>query len=68
METNGNGTLIDLQNVFKSYETGAGEVPVLKDINLQVGQGEFIGLVGPSGSGKSTLLNVITGIDQPTSG
>jgi putative ABC transport system ATP-binding protein len=43
-------------------------VPVLKDINLQVGQGEFIGLVGPSGSGKSTLLNMITGIDRPTSG
>jgi len=62
------GTLIDLDGVFKSYETGAGEVPVLKDINLQVRGGEFIGLVGPSGSGKSTLLNMITGIDRPTSG
>jgi putative ABC transport system ATP-binding protein len=62
------GTLIDLHGVFKSYETGAGEVPVLKDINLQVRGGEFIGLVGPSGSGKSTLINVITGIDRPTSG
>jgi putative ABC transport system ATP-binding protein len=61
-------TLIDLDGVFKSYETGAGEVPVLKDINLQVRGGEFIGLVGPSGSGKSTLLNMITGIDRPTSG
>ena len=68
METNGNGTLIDLQSVFKSYETGAGEVPVLRDVNLQVGQGEFVGLVGPSGSGKSTLLNMITGIDRPSSG
>ena len=68
METNANGTLIDLQNVFKSYENAAGEVPVLKDINLRVGQGEFIGLVGPSGSGKSTLLNMITGIDRPASG
>jgi putative ABC transport system ATP-binding protein len=63
-----NGTLIDLHGVFKSYETGAGEVPVLKDINLQVEGGEFIGLVGPSGSGKSTLINMITGIDRPTSG
>ena len=62
------GSLIDLHGVFKSYETGAGEVPVLKDINLQVRGGEFIGLVGPSGSGKSTLLNMITGIDRPTSG
>jgi putative ABC transport system ATP-binding protein len=62
------GTLIDLHEVFKSYETGAGEVPVLKDVNLQVRGGEFIGLVGPSGSGKSTLINMITGIDRPTSG
>jgi putative ABC transport system ATP-binding protein len=61
-------TLIDLHGVFKSYETGAGEVPVLKDIDLQVRAGEFIGLVGPSGSGKSTLINMITGIDRPTSG
>jgi len=44
-----NGTLIELHSVFKSYQTGAGQVPVLKDINLQVGEGEFIGLVGPSG-------------------
>jgi len=63
-----NRTLIELHSVFKSYETGAGQVPVLKDINLQVGEGEFIGLVGPSGSGKSTLINMITGIDRPTSG
>lgn len=61
-------TLIDLRNVFKSYETGAGEVSVLKDINLQVGEGEFVGIVGPSGSGKSTLINMFTGIDRPTKG
>jgi putative ABC transport system ATP-binding protein len=63
-----NGSLIDLRGVFKSYESGAGEVPVLKDIHLRVEGGEFIGLVGPSGSGKSTLINMITGIDRPTSG
>jgi len=63
-----NHALIDLSNVFKSYETGAGEVPVLKDVNLQVGEGEFVGIVGPSGSGKSTLINMFTGIDRPTSG
>ena len=66
-QSNGH-TLIDLRRVFKSYETGAGEVPVLKDINLQVGGGEFVGIVGPSGSGKSTLINMVTGIDRPTSG
>jgi len=60
--------LIDMRSVFKNYETGAGQVPVLKDIDLRVGEGEFIGLVGPSGSGKSTLINMITGIDRPTSG
>ncbi len=60
--------LIDLRGVFKSYESGAGEVPVLKDINLQVSEGEFISVIGPSGSGKSTMLNMITGIDRPTSG
>jgi putative ABC transport system ATP-binding protein len=63
-----NHSLIDLRDVFKSYKTGAGEVSVLKDINLQVGEGEFVGLVGPSGSGKSTLINMFTGIDRPTSG
>jgi len=60
--------LIDLQGVFKSYETGAGEVPVLNDINLKVREGEFISVVGPSGSGKSTMLNMVTGIDRPTDG
>jgi putative ABC transport system ATP-binding protein len=70
MQTHGsNGkALIDLQGVFKSYETGAGEVPVLKDINLKVREGEFVSVVGPSGSGKSTMLNMITGIDRPTDG
>jgi putative ABC transport system ATP-binding protein len=64
----GNHTLIDLCGVYKSYRTGAGEVPVLKDVNLQVGEGEFVGIVGPSGSGKSTLINMFTGIDRPTRG
>lgn len=60
--------LIDLQDVVKTYETAAGGVTVLKDISLQVRNGEFVGVVGPSGSGKSTLLNMITGIDRPTEG
>ena len=42
-ERSTNHSLIDLRNVFKSYKTGAGEVPVLKDINLQVKEGEFVG-------------------------
>ena len=60
--------VIDLRDVIKTYETGAGGVTVLNGISLQVRPGEFISVVGPSGSGKSTLLNMITGIDHPTSG
>jgi ABC-type lipoprotein export system ATPase subunit len=63
-----NGALIDLRDVVKTYETGAGDVTVLKGITLQVQPGEFVSVVGPSGSGKSTLLNMITGIDRPTRG
>jgi putative ABC transport system ATP-binding protein len=64
----GSDALVDLRAVHKSYRAGASVVPVLKDINLQVGQGEFVGIVGPSGSGKSTLINMLTGIDRPTRG
>jgi putative ABC transport system ATP-binding protein len=70
MQTDGSSghALINLRGVFKSYETGAGDVPVLKDINLKVREGEFVSVVGPSGSGKSTMLNMITGIDRPSDG
>ena len=44
------------------------EVTVLKGIDLEIGNGEFVSIVGPSGNGKSTLLNMITGIDRPTDG
>ena len=59
---------IELRDVFKSYETGAGEIAVLRDVSLQVPPGDFVSIVGPSGSGKSTMLNMITGIDHPTRG
>jgi putative ABC transport system ATP-binding protein len=68
MATEHNGALISLDDVVKTYETGAGGVTVLKNITLKVQAGEFVSIVGPSGSGKSTLLNMITGIDRPTSG
>jgi len=68
VESSTNQALIDLRDVVKTYETGAGGVTVLRDITLQMRPGEFVGVVGPSGSGKSTLLNMITGIDRPTSG
>ena len=60
--------LISLTHVRKVYKTKAGELEVLKDIDFQVGAGEFVSIVVPSGSGKSTLINMITGIDRPTEG
>jgi putative ABC transport system ATP-binding protein len=60
--------LIDLRDLVKNYPSGGGEVTVLKDINLTIGSGEFVSVMGPSGSGKSTLINMITGIDRPTGG
>lgn len=60
--------LIDLNNIVKTYKTGAGEFTALNGIDLKIGQGEFVSVVGKSGCGKSTMLNMITGIDRPTSG
>lgn len=60
--------LIELAGVEKAYQTEAGRFLALKGINLTIGHGEFVGIVGKSGSGKSTLINMITGIDRPTAG
>ncbi len=66
--TNGNGNVVDVREVIKSFPVGDGEITVLKGISFQVKSGEFVSIVGPSGNGKSTLLNMITGIDRPTDG
>ncbi|MBR3833882.1 MAG: ABC transporter ATP-binding protein [Lachnospiraceae bacterium] len=60
--------MLELKNIYKNYYQGNMEVPVLKDINLSVEEGEYIAIMGPSGSGKSTLMNIIGCIDTPTSG
>jgi putative ABC transport system ATP-binding protein len=60
--------IINLQGVGKVFEGPAGPIHALRDVNLKINPGEFIGVQGPSGSGKSTLINMITGIDRPTSG
>ena len=60
--------MISLQHVSKTYETPAGKFSALKEIDLHIHQGEFVGVVGKSGSGKSTLLNMVAGIDRPSSG
>ncbi len=60
--------LIEMRDVVKVYSTAAGNFNALKNINLQVQAGEFVGIIGKSGAGKSTLLNMITGVDHLTSG
>ena len=60
--------LLELKNIYKNYIQGTMEVPVLKDINLCVEEGEYVAIMGPSGSGKSTLMNIIGCIDKPISG
>jgi len=61
-------SIVRIENVFKEYTLGTSRVHALKDINLQIGNGEFLAIAGPSGSGKSTLLNLIGCIDIPSSG
>ena len=60
--------LLELKNICKSYPQGKSEITILKDVNLQVSEGEYVAIMGPSGSGKTTLMNIIGCLDKPTSG
>ena len=60
--------LIQLRQVYKVYQTAAGDFPALRDISADIYPGEFLGVIGKSGAGKSTLMNLITGVDHLTSG
>ncbi|WP_313186147.1 ABC transporter ATP-binding protein [Sphingobacterium siyangense] len=60
--------MIQLKNLFKWYNVGGTRSFVLKDVSLDIAEGDFISIMGPSGSGKSTLLNIIGMLDEPEEG
>jgi macrolide transport system ATP-binding/permease protein len=60
--------LIELRDIYKTYQLGQIEVPVLQGVYLEVNEGEFVALMGASGSGKTTLMNIMGCLDRPTSG
>ncbi len=61
-------TLIKLENVWKTYDLGKIKLDVLKNVSLEIHDGDFAIILGPSGSGKSTLLNLVSCLDVPTRG
>jgi putative ABC transport system ATP-binding protein len=63
-----NQPIMHIRNVTKSFSRGGEKITVLKHLNLEVAESEFLGIMGPSGSGKTTLLNLIAGLDRPDTG
>jgi putative ABC transport system ATP-binding protein len=63
-----NGYIIETKDLWRVYKSGSQEVQALRGVDLQVGTGHFVALVGRSGSGKTTLLNILGGLDQPSRG
>jgi len=61
-------SLVELRNVSKIYRLGEEEIRALDDVSLDIGEGEFISIIGPSGSGKSTLMHILGCLDSPTKG
>ena len=64
----GNNSVITINNLVKRFPVGGDFFTALKDVDLTLSKGEFMGLIGPSGSGKTTLLNIIGGLDSPSEG
>ncbi|MDO5146708.1 MAG: ABC transporter ATP-binding protein [Eubacteriales bacterium] len=60
--------LLELKHIYKNYKQDKIVVPVLKDINIGIEEGEYVAIMGPSGSGKTTLMNIIGCLDRPTKG
>jgi ABC-type lipoprotein export system ATPase subunit len=67
IEANGHAQ-IELKQVIKNYRTPSGESPALRGIDLSIGKGQMVAVLGKSGAGKTTLINMLGGIDRPTSG
>jgi putative ABC transport system ATP-binding protein len=61
-------SIVRLANVWRTYEMGHVAVHALRDLSLDIDEGEFVAIVGPSGSGKSTLMNIVGCLDRPTGG
>ena len=62
------GSVVSLEDLYFRYSSEKGNSDVLQDINLSIGEGEFICVLGPSGCGKSTLLKILAGFIKPSSG
>ena len=62
------GNVIELKDLFKTYHVGETEVRALRGVSYNIGQGDFLAIMGPSGSGKSSLMNILGCLDRPTSG
>ena len=60
--------ILELKGIYKNYIQGKMTVPVLKDVNFSMDEGEYVAIMGPSGSGKTTLMNIIGCLDKPTEG
>ena len=60
--------MVELEGVSRRYQVGDSQVDALRDVDLEIDEGEFVVVLGPSGSGKSTLLNIIGALDTPTEG
>lgn len=60
--------ILELKGIYKNYQQGKMDVPVLKNVNFTMEEGEYVAIMGPSGSGKSTLMNIIGCLDQATEG